>query len=256
MDGNLIRKTVLEVVNEMEGKGPGYFQQGLILRESADKLNINGNGELERVLLTYWHDLFRNGYLAWGYNLANPDPPFVHITEQGRLILSNLSRDPSNPEGYLVYLANNAELNPIAKSYLEEALLTFNQSCFKAAAVMIGAAAESMILELRDTVVSRMKQLNKRIPTQFNDWRIKTVSDQIEKELNAIKRTMPHSLKERYESIWSAFFTIIRMTRNEAGHPTSVNPVTFELVHSNLLIFPELAKLITNMKQWIENKYE
>ena len=255
MDGFTIKKTILDVVRELEPQGPGMFQQGSVLNECVKRLSMR-DGDSQRALLTYWHDLFRTGYLAWGYNLSNPNPPFLHITERGRNILKNLSRDPSNPEGYLEYLERETELNPIAYSYLKEALDTFNQECYKAASVMVGAASESMVLELRDIFVDKMTELNKDIPRQLNDWRIKTVFDQIEKELNSVKREIPHNLRERYESLWSSFFTIIRMTRNEAGHPTSVEPVTFDLVHSNLLMFPELAKLVGNIREWVKDNYQ
>ncbi|WP_342429331.1 hypothetical protein [Neobacillus sp. FSL H8-0543] len=137
-----------------------------------------------------------------------------------------------------------------------EAIVTFNQNCFKAAAVLIGGTAESMVLELRDILVDKMNKLNKTVPQQLKDWKVKTIFDQIEKELTLVKKQMPHKLKENFDSFWSALFSQIRMTRNEAGHPTSVAPVTFESVHANLLILPELAKLITEMKEWIVVGYK
>ncbi len=36
----------------------------------------------------------------------------------------------------------------------------------------------------------------------------------------------------------------IRKVRNDAGHPEGIDPVTPEVVHAALLIFPELAKLV------------
>src|SRR5262245_38283078 len=76
-----------------------------VLGHAADK--IGGARPLtkdeERALLTAFHDLFRNGQLSWGHNLANPGPPFLHLTEQGRRSLQHLSRDPMNPDGYLAH---------------------------------------------------------------------------------------------------------------------------------------------------------
>ncbi|CAH2717109.1 hypothetical protein BACCIP111895_04298 [Neobacillus rhizosphaerae] len=103
MDGKLIKSVVLEVINLTKDKGAGYFQQDVLLREISEELKIRGNEELERALLTVWYDLFRAGHLSWGHNLSNPNPPFIHITETGRAILQNLSRDPSNEEGYIIY---------------------------------------------------------------------------------------------------------------------------------------------------------
>ncbi len=64
---------------------------------------------------------------------------------------------------------------------------------------------------------------------------------------------MPPELKEAYDSFWSAFTARIRMVRNDAGHPKSVDPITLEVVHGSLLIFPSLAKLGNDLKRWINS---
>ena len=43
------------------------------------------------------------------------------------------------------------------------------------------------------------------------------------------------------------------MVRNDAGHPKSVDPITLEVVHGSLLIFPKLAKLGNNLKEWVKS---
>jgi hypothetical protein len=58
-------------------------------------------------------------------------------------------------------------------------------------------------------------------------------------------------LREPFEAYWSAFAQQIRTTRNEAGHPISVDPVTPDTVHASLLIFPELARLANNLSRWV-----
>lgn len=231
------------------------LQSGAILGEAQTRLGIRINPEMEQALLTIWHDLFRTGYLAWGYNLANPNPPFCHVTDQGRRTLQHLSRDPANPDGYLEYLSKNSSINPISESYLKEALYTYNNDCFKAAAVMIGAAAESIVLQLRDTLLNRMKSNGKTPPKDLEDWRIKRIMDALKKEFDSKKSDMPTPLFESYQAYWSAFTQQIRAARNEAGHPTSIAPVTHEIVHASLLIFPELARLSTQLESWIISSY-
>src|SRR4051812_21502647 len=98
MDGNEMRGVLLEVVAEHEGSHT--LQAGSVIREAAQRLKLGHGIEREQALLTFWSDLFRSGYLAWGYNLSNIDPPFCHITDRGRRVLANLSRDPANPAGY------------------------------------------------------------------------------------------------------------------------------------------------------------
>ena len=205
------------------------------------------------MILTSWGDLFRTGHLAWGYDLNNPGPPFLHVTESGRKTLEQFSRDPANPAGYIAHLDTQVNLDPISRTYVVEALTTYNSACIKAPAVMIGCATESLILTLRDTLVKKMNQLSKPLPSGLNDWKAGRVLQAIQKELDSQK--LPHPLVEEYRSFWSAFSGQIRLVRNDAGHPASLDPVTGDAVHSNLLIFPALAKLAKDLIDWVTTSY-
>lgn len=256
IDGATIKKTVLEVIDDFIEMGPGYFQAGSILNETASRLGIKCNLELEQALLTVWSDLFRSGYIAWGYNLSNEKPPFCHVTEHGRKFLQAVSRDPGNPDGYLAHLRGITTLNDVAMSYLREGLETYNSNCFKATAVMVGAAAESVSLELRDTLVDKMNTLSIPIPKDLSDWRIKRVLDAIYLELEKKKNIMPKPLYESLQAYWPAFTQQIRSVRNEAGHPVNIDPVSPETVHGSLLILPELCRVADSLKQWIIANYK
>jgi len=80
--------------------------------------------------------------------------------------------------------------------------------------------------------------------------------DAIKKELDPHTRNMPNPLNEAYEAYWSAFIQQIRTTRNDAGHPSSIEPVTEDSVHASLLIFPELVKLAYDLMDWISSGYK
>lgn len=225
------------------------LQQRSVLDGAAHTLGGNYD---QQAILTQWNELFRTGLLAWGYNLSNPDPPFFHLTERGRQALSNLTRDPSNPAGYLRHLASVAVLDEIAMSYLTEGLECYVAGLFKAAAVMIGAAAESVILDLRNKTIRKLATLGRPIPREMEDWKIKAVSNALYNFFRARKTEFGRELQEPFEAYWSAFSLQIRTTRNDAGHPTSVEPVTSDTVHASLLIFPELARLAENLRRWVD----
>lgn len=247
-----IRACMLQVIADMAPKRPGdgNLQSRGVLREAQQRLGIAHDHAREEALLTVFHDLFRTGYLAWGFNLANPDPPFFHVTDQGVSALARLTRDPANPHGYLQYLASRATLNPVAQSYVKEALACFTHDLAKASAVMIGCAAESMILELRDAIATRLTAIGKPSPAGLSDWRIKTVADGVFAILQGSSGHMPKELRESLQSYWPAFLQQIRAARNDAGHPTGVDPVTFETAHASLLIFPELCEWIIAVRVW------
>jgi hypothetical protein len=247
-----IREVLLEEIKAQEAqtRTGGTLQQSTVLNTAARKLS----GCPHEAILTQWSELFRTGLLAWGMNLSNPNPPFFHLTDRGRQALENATRDPSNPAGYLRHLARVATLNDVAMSYLTEALDCYVAGLFKAGAVMVGGAAESVILDLRDVTVHKLKVLGKPIPKAMEDWRIKTVSDALRLFLDGHKAKFTKELHDPFEAYWWAFALQIRTVRNDAGHPTSVAPVTSETVHASLLIFPELARLANNLSKWIANE--
>lgn len=256
---NDIRACMLQVISDRSPKRPGEgnLQSGSTLGDVKDRLGIGRDHVAEEAVLTVFHDLFRTGFLAWGFNLGNPNPPYFHVTDQGRKSLANLSRDPSNPDGYFGNLAKNANLSPIASSYLREAVACFVQDLPKACAVMVGASAESMVLELRDAIVTRLQTLSQPLPKGIDDWKIKTVLDVIFKFIDENSaKIAKRELKDAFKAYWPAYVQQIRAVRNEAGHPSSVDPITYDTVHASLLIFPELAKLAGQLIDWVSNEYK
>lgn len=249
VDGAKIRSVLLRAV--AEAASSGSLQQGSILQAAKQKLGGQLTFPEEEALLTAWYDLFRAGQLSWGKNFNNPEPPFCHLTEQGRNTLAHLSRDPSNPDGYLLHLKSRATLTVVAAVYIDEALQTYNANCFRASAVMVGCAAESMALQVRDTLVAAMKGKGRTPPKDLLDWRIRRVLAAMQKELESQKSAMSASLFESLQGYWPAFTQQIRAVRNDAGHPAAIDIVTPESVHAALLIFPELAHLATELAAWI-----
>src|SRR5215813_442625 len=252
MDGSELRAVVLQTIDHLLKEYPtSYLQSGAVLQRAQTKLGINKLQD-EQALLLFFYDLFRVGYLSCGYNIGNPSPPFFHVTDLGRAALAQYSRDPANPDGYLLHLRGASNISLITESYIREALRTFNSACFKATAVMVGAAAESIVLEIRDALVEKLELAEANIPKSLKDWRLKPILDAIEAVISNKKDNIPKPLFERFEANWPAFTHQIRSARNDAGHPVNVDPITAEEVHASLLIFPQLASLAAELKTWIE----
>jgi hypothetical protein len=92
-------------------------------------------------------------------------------------VLEGLTPDPANPVGYRAHLYSVAKVNDVARSYVEEGVECYVSSFYRAAAVMTGAAAESIILELRDLLLDKLKGLGRNSPKDLDDWRIKRILD-------------------------------------------------------------------------------
>jgi hypothetical protein len=245
-----IREALLAELNaKSAGGGPPTDES--VLNAAAKRLGITSGSDLEEALLTQWSELFRTGLLAWGKSLSSRSAPFFHATERGRQALANLTRDPSNKAGYLRHLNSAANLGPVAQSYLGEALDCYGAGLFKAAAVMTGAAAERIVLDLRDATVTKLVSLSRLVSKGMSAWQMKTISDSLYNFLNGCP--LPHPLREEFDAYWPSFTQQIRATRNDASHPTSIDPVTYDVAHASLLIFPELAKLANSLDLWVRN---
>ena len=245
-----IRAKMLEHLAQEHAKDPnqGNIQAGSTLRWVNGQLNIGRDIRQERMLLSEWHELFRTGILAWGHNLDNPSPPFCHVTDRGARALEHVQRDPSNPAGFMAHVEGVAELGEIAKSYLSEALECYLSGSYKAAAVMIGGASERLMIDLRDVVVRAKLSENKGL----TDRRIKKVQDALKAVLDQHKNKMDQALKEGYEAYWPAFTQQVRVARNDAGHPVSIDPLTSDAVHALFLVFPQIAKISAELTKWAE----
>ncbi len=249
-----IRQTILEVVKEETDRNKrssigSHLQSASTLPQVAKKLDIPINSTAyEQMILTAFQELMNTGHFAWGLNFGNPNPPFFHVTERGNTAFQNLSRDPSNPNEYLRYVGNQCQLNDVERSYLKEAVSTFNSGHHKSAAVMIGATAECLILKLRTILIAKINKPSK----QLIDWKAKTVFSAVKSILDKHSGSMQIELRDEYNAYWPALNEQIRRTRNDAGHPENIASFTFEDVHASLLMFPNIAKLTNHLMDFIQ----
>lgn len=254
INGQKIRQALLDVCKEIEEtsgrSSEGYTPASAFLETVKDRLEISRH-EDEQALMEAWSDLFRKGVLAWGFNIENSVPPYFRFTAIGRKALSNLSRDPYNPDGYLAVVHPLLANEPVAISYLKEALDTFQAGCVKATGVMVGGAAESLVLSVRDDMVAKMTSLGTAVPSKLKDWKVKTVRDAIVVEVDNRKSQLDLKLYEQFSGFWVSISDYMRIARNDAGHPKSVDPITHDDVHGELLLFPKFAELVKGLKAWI-----
>ncbi len=239
-----------------------------VIARAAQALGVKQTGQAgpkddERVLLTAWGQLFREGVVAWGADLEYPNPPHCHLTDRGVTLFANISRDPLNAPGYLAYLASLTTVDPIAQSYIEEALETFRNQCWKATAVMVGGAAERLALVLcaavKDQLIVANKWggLNQGTRKDLENYRISRVLDAIQRVINSHNvidshtMSMDQALYESYTTYWAPFAGQARLVRNDAGHPKAIAPVGEPNVHAALLTFPLYAKLTADLITWV-----
>jgi hypothetical protein len=246
------RKAVLEAIRARTTARSGeFFHRREILLNAFEALGKFGDEHGGQLLMDAYDDLFVQRVISNGGNRANIDQDRGHLTEHGQATVDELDRDPANQGAYARLVEPHLVDQPIALSYLREAVATYNHGHYKAAAVLLGCASEALSVSLRDAVVAKLNAAGAKLPQDLTDWRMARVLNALEVELESRKKTMPADLKGRYEAFWRAWTGLFRMTRNEVGHPSSVEPVTREIVRGSLLFFPSHAQLVADLHAWV-----
>ena len=104
--------------------------------------------------------------------------------------------------------------------YLTEALQSFNGRCYLATSVMLGVAAERAFLVMAESYASSSmagapamaKELAKPRSNYFALW------TEFRKRIEPVRQDLPDGLADPLTL--DAIADLIRLTRNEVGHPT------------------------------------
>ena len=115
------------------------------------------------------------------------------------------------------------DLLPATKMYLEEAVAAFYSGCYLAATVMLGVAAEAEFLRLID-VANANTAIGKSFDQARKEQFIRTKIEAFRKGLAPHLKTLPKKATEDLDINLNAVQSIIRIARNEAGHPSGATP--------------------------------
>jgi hypothetical protein len=111
-------------------------------------------------------------------------------------------------------------LDELVELYLTEALQSFNGRCYLATSVMLGVAAERAFLVMAETYATwsmagapaLAKELAKPRSNYYTLW------TEFRRRIEPVRQELPNGLADALTL--DAIADLIRLTRNEAGHPT------------------------------------
>jgi hypothetical protein len=136
--------------------------------------------------------------------------------------------------------------------YITEALKCFRFGVFIASAMMVGVAAEQMILVLKEAVSNCLDSAEKKKKFEMDGKEtIKRVHSAIWKRLEPVREQMPGGLREAIGVELTAIFEMVRRTRNEAGHPSGKKIERHE-AEALLLLFPTHIKTVYAVIDWLK----
>lgn len=129
--------------------------------------------------------------------------------------------EPRDPEGYLRRLrAHSPEVDPLAIRYVKEALAGFNARCYLATSVMLGVASERVMDGLARTVADALGESARKLRRELDNPRSSQLTrfKELRKQLEPMRTSLPDGLADTLTL--DAVADLLRLTRNEAGHPT------------------------------------
>lgn len=203
-----------------------------------------------------WQLIVQGVLVPGGYgDTTQNNWPFLFVTEYGRTYVEAEAGAPYDPDGYLACIKEESpNVDEVVLIYLTEGLQCFLRSNYIASAVMVGVAAEKVILNLIDAFASAIRDgaNASTFRHKIKNAPIKTQFDELTRQLYPLRRQLPSELSRDLETYLNGIFNLIRSYRNEAGHPSG-NRVPREIAYANLQLFRHFSKNVHGLIQYFSN---
>lgn len=219
--------------------GPPQHGRVLNLLDRPDELRL-----YEDVRQLLWQ-LIVQGILVPGLDKNNQSWPWFTVTEHGKTVIDSQKPQPYDPDGFLEHFSQTVPAaDPVIVDYLEEGVRAFNYGCFKAAAVMIGAASEMAILLLYkqfDGKITDNRKAKKFRDESGTNTTIARKYQALKKRLDAmgVAGKLPEDKQRIVSDQLHGCFELIKRQRDAAGHPAIVAHHDPDTVFVNLRLMIE-----------------
>ncbi len=168
----------------------------------------------------FW-DLFRFGVITLGKNESNQNFPCFRLTKLGERAAN---------EGDIYFVVNTEDFEKRIRKeipniddttilYLRESFQAFRSGCLISSAVTLGVAAEHIFQVLLDHLESAPNHTT-RFKKAFSERTILKKIDGFTKIAHPDIPSYPKELKESFYTHFLGIQSIIRVCRNDSGHPT------------------------------------
>lgn len=202
----------------------------------------------ELVRDVFW-DLFRQGFLTLGMNNSNPTWPWFRLSHFGQQRLRTLSpyRFHDTVSFLSIVRKEVPDISTEAVAYLEEAVAGFYAGCLLASCVMLGVAAEAEFLRLVDVAARSTKHAKDFASVQKESF-VRQKITKFRSVLKPLTPTFPKQATEDLETNFDMIQSVLRIARNDAGHPTATAPER-EQVYIYLQLFVPFARQLMRLRQ-------
>lgn len=162
--------------------------------------------------------LINSGIMVQGLDAANAQWPFLSLTELGESHVEHRGPDVYDPDGYLRQLAAQHPIDQVEKRFLSQAVGAFHADLPDAAAVMLGATAEHVVVLLCEAI-GRTDSAMTGKARQLADQPALKVLTFVSKYVEDRKSGLSRPLREEASTTFAGVASMIRLSRNSGGHP-------------------------------------
>lgn len=160
------------------------------------------------------------------------------------------SWEPRDVDGYLKRLrAHHPQVDPVAVSYVAEALRAFNARCYLATSVMLGVASESVVNGLGRAIVTARGDKAQQLGKLLDNPRSQAVRQFEEMRKQLVQMDLPEGLTDTITL--DAVADLLRVSRNNAGHPTGAS-VDEDTAYTHLQMAARYLQKMTVLRAHLE----
>jgi hypothetical protein len=181
--------------------------------------------------------LIAEGVLVVGMDDSNESWPFVSLTEYGERYVKDQRATPHDRSAFTARLVKTGTVDDVEQLYVSEALEAYSADLPNAAAVMIGAASEHALILLLSDIAAKDATQGANATAALDQSALKMLRF-AERYLRTRQANLPRHIRETLDTTFMGIANLIRMARNDAGHP-ALSAVDRERCFVALQLYPD-----------------
>lgn len=236
------------------GRGQWYLSQ--TLKDECNK-SYNISASLHEIMASFWA-LVGQGLAYIDFSQSAVENWTLHLTKSGIAAASDEEGNPDNAEQYLSRLKSSVpKVSETVTGYAREAIMSYNNRCYLASAVMLGVSSEAAFQEMaisfcnwlpngkeRDRFSLLISNSKQNYISKFGEFR---------KRIDKYKPDLPSDIRDGMSLSFDSILDLLRIFRNEAGHPTG-KKYTRDDAFINLQMFLRYLQKMYDLKEYFDAK--
>ena len=199
----------------------------------------------------FW-DLFRQGHVILGMNDTNPTWPWFRLSHFGKTALTG--GDPylfTDTSSYIDMVRREVgELDEVTELYLSEAIRAFYAGCLLSSSVMLGVAAEHRFLALIEKATASSAFAGEFQGVAEERTLLRKIT-RFQNRLASLQQRLSGDVREDLDIHLGFIQSVIRISRNESGHPSGKS-VDRAQAYVRLQLFVPFAVKLRQLSQAVE----